>query len=368
VAEPETGVIRAVEFDRESDRRDVDRREAGADAPLADPPGPVTATQPLAVYLHWSVIGMLGGAYALSYPLVSGVDSIARVLPRWSQVFAAAAIAALLLTALERSRRDRKLAGHGLTAAAALFAGLAVVGDGLLGAQSTRPAWAAVLLASLYGLLHIACLEDWVAGRSGPRFQHLANTLRDVATLPWWFWFSKEALVRRSRSKQRRTKMRDERQREATSRRTAEDRAAKALAERKAAEDAFAAATAAEAAAKADHIAKAEQARADEAGRVAAEAADLRAKAELRVGTMRKETEELRRQAEAAALERTRLRAEQLEAERRFLEAAVAAQAAAEKAAEVGVEAVRAQALLERIQAEVAVPPMMGRAAGTPRA
>jgi hypothetical protein len=314
---------------------------------LAPAPARLEVTQPVAVYLQWLLIGLFAGSYALQYPVGALRKILEDAFPSWSQVAGLGAAGAFLLALIERSKRDRKAVGYGFGLLATLFA-LAAIDRDLLASYSAQAGASAVVAGFLCSALHLLYFEDWVAGRDGPRFRHVAATLRDLATTRWWCWFSKVALAQRARNRHWQGELRERRARAEAARDYAELQAARAEAERKTAENDLVAAQAAEAASRTERVAAA-----DEAKRKAAEAQELRAQAELRVRTARNEIEELNRQAEAAALDRTRLRVEQMEAERRFLEAAMAAKAAAEKAVERGVEAARAQDLLERVQAEV---------------
>ena len=258
---------------------------------------------------------------------------------------------AFALSIIERAKRDRKPLGYVLNLCAGALVVLALQ-DKLLEEYPTQVGWYTVSALAGFGPLYLLFLEDWAAGRSGPHFQTLAATLRDLATGGWWFWFSKTALTLRAREKLLEGARKEREEQERSARKIAEDRAAAAAAERRSSEDSLAAAQAAEAAAAAQRMSATEQQRADEASRRAADAQERRSDSESRSAAARKQIEELSRDAESAALERTRLRAEQIDAERRFLEAAVSAHAAAEIAVQKGVEVSRARQVLERIHDE----------------
>jgi hypothetical protein len=325
-----------------------------AELEVGELPGSVTATEPLAVFLHWLVLGVAGSTFALLYPLSRLVGALSGLLPRWSQVCGGGAIVLVLLALLERTKLDRPRVGAGLGLGAALLTGLALDPE-LLRGFPVEPGWCALLLGGAVGLAQLLFVEDWVAGRAGPRFRLLALALRDCATLPWWFWFSRRALALRAHDRQWQSRLREQREREWVARKSAEDLAEQLAAEHRAGTERLAAAEAAEGAATAERRAADERRLADEAIQQAAEVASVRANVELKLAQARATTEELNRHAEASALERTRLRREQLEAECRFIEAASAAQVAAANAVECGAEAARAQALLERIQDELAL-------------
>jgi hypothetical protein len=320
----------------------VDARERSGRENLVELPVADDLTQPVAVYLGWLMMGVLGITYLWLYPIQYLVEGLSQALPKWSQVLGAGAVVSFVLFAVERSKRDRKTIGYLLNIVTLILAALSLRDD-LFARGSTEGGWYAVIAVSLYGLVHLLLLEDWVAGEAGPRFSLLAAAVRDVATVRWWFWFSKAALALRAE----RGRLRWQRERERAERLSAEDRAGKAAAEQRANEVTLTAVRAAEEAARREADAAAERVRAEKTKRSALEAEALRASAELRVTEARVKIEKLQREAEIAALDRSRLRIEQREAERRFLEAAIAAREAAENAIGRGVEVARAAKLLE---------------------
>jgi len=316
---------------------------------IVTPPASVDVSQPLAVYLQWLLLGVIALSFLLLRPTELALDALAAAFPKWSQVAGAGAIALFLLAMIERSKRDRRAVGYVLNVLSGLLLLLALR-DELLVGQPTSAGWFIVLASASYGAAHLLLFEDWVSGNAGPRFRTAAAAMRDLATLPWFFWFSKAGLTLRAQERQRKADEKYQRDQEHAARLRAEDAAAAAKAERKKNEDKLAANQAAEAAAQAERVAAEERQRADEAKRVAAEAEARRANAELEVQTVRQRSEDLKGQADAAVLNHTRLRAEQMEADRHFLQAAIAAKQAAESADQRRIESARARELLQRAQ------------------
>jgi hypothetical protein len=330
--------------------------EAPGRVPRLELPGPLHGSQPLAVYLQWSILSALLLLAVLHLPLPLAVQALAEVFPRWDQVAAIAALAMLALGSIERSRRDRSGLLHALHACTGLLLIAALADDVLLPGTSTRPGWFMLLAIVPYAVLHLLILEDWADGRPSPRLAVMSATFRDLATARWWSWASKAALAQRAREGRWREDLRERQVHDEAELRRAQAQAAASAALRKEGEDRLAAAQATEAAARVERTAAIEQQRADDAKRRAAEAEELRRAAELRVAVVRKESEELNRQADAAARDRARLHTEQLDAERRFLEAAMAAQDVAQRAEERRVDSVRARELLDRMRQQLAVP------------
>jgi hypothetical protein len=326
-----------------------DGGNAFAEAVMDAPPTNVDVSQPLAVFLQWLLLGVFALSFALLRPTELALDALAGAFPKWSQVAGAGAIALFLLGMIERAKRDRRAVGYVLNVLSGLLLLLALRED-LLAGQPTSAGWFIVIAAASYGAAHLLLFEDWVAGNGGPRFRTAAAALRDLATLPWFFWFSKAGLTLRAHDRQRKADERFQRDKEHAERLRAEDAAAAAKAERKRNEDQLAAAQAAERAAQAELLAAEERQKADEAKRVAAEAEARRAAAELEVQSVRQKSEELKVQADAAVLNHTRLRAEKMEADRHFLQAAIAAKQAAEAAEQRRIESARARELLARAQ------------------
>jgi hypothetical protein len=322
-----------------------------AQEPLA-PPSAVELTQPVAVYLQWTLLGSLAIALALLESFDRALARLAQAFPEWSQLAGAASLAALLLAGIERCKRDRARVGLALLGGAALGVGW-MLELAPIGPANPRAAWFAVLACAGYGALHLLLLEDWIAGRSGPGFRSFAGALRDMASWRWWFWCSKAASLQRVREQAALSEVRVRQAQDEAVRRGAEQSLAACEAERRTAEQRSAAAAAVAQAAQAERKAALEQQSAADALRELRASEALRVEAEARLAAARKESEELGRLAEDAALDRARLRKQRLEAERHVLQAALAAAESARQAAALDVEAERASALLQLAEAEL---------------
>ena len=317
------------------------------DAPGLELPSGMGSTEPLAVYLQWMLLGVILLTAAAVRPAGIGLDALAEAFPLWSHVAGVAAVVFWLLAILERSKRDRKVVGISLHALAGMSV-LLSLNPGLLEGVPNRDGWLGLLGVALFAVAHLLLFEDWIAGHAGPRLTTFGQTFRDLATARWWFWASKAAIARRAEAMRRIQTLEEK----ASARKISEDSAAKAQADRKREEERRRAAEASEAAVRAERAAVEERRKADEEKLQAAQEEEKRVLAELRVAEGRWQTADLNRRADAAKLEQTRLRAEQLEADRLCLEAAVAAQSVAASAEELRVEAAQAAELLKQAQEE----------------
>ena len=324
--------------------------------PIPEPPEPPEApgsVEPLGVYLQWLILGVMGGAFLLQWPLRELLLRLSLHFPDGAHVATVGGVSTILLATLERGKRDRATLGALLNAITAVLLVVAVGARSALVGYGTPEVWLAVLLLPTYGVFHLVCLEDWIEGKAGPRAWRAVASLRDLATSRWWFWSSKVARLQRAREDAERWDIERARATEETARLRAEHQAATAAAERKSAEDRLAAARAKEEAAVAEKQSARERAEADEAVRRAAEVQAERARAEAKVAAARQKAEELGRHADAAALARTQMRGEQLAAAQRVLQTAIAAKDVAARAMEQAVEADRARELLEMAQEEL---------------
>jgi len=327
-------------------------QESSATLEAFAPPHSTDSSEPLGVFALWWLIAVLVGVVGIAWPTTLSIDALAERFPSWSAVFGFGGLAAIALALIERSKRDRKQVGHGFLALTAISIGLAL-DDRLLADQPTHWGWRIAVASLVYGSCHLLWLDDWIDGRVGPRTHVLWSTLRDLATPRWWAWASKAALVARIQEKQRASELERERQRQTLEREQTEHASALVAAQRKQREDELAASEAAQAHAVAERIAAEEQEKADNATRAAAEAAARRCAAERRVAEVRSQTEALNVQSHEAQLVRARLQAEQIDANRRFLEAAMAARKVAEAAKQRRIEAERARELLKLVEAEL---------------
>jgi hypothetical protein len=316
-------------------------------------PSPMHSAEPMAVLVQWLVAGVVIGSYFLARPLTIATDALAHALPAWEYFVGAAALGALCLAVLERAKRNRRglLLILDISAAALVVAALT---PDVFPARAPGWAWHALCALLFVAALHLALIEDWLDGRSGPRARALLAAVRDLATLRWWAWSSKVALAHRARQRQLREILRQRRELAVERRRREEEDAAAADALRRRQEAALLAVRAEEAAARAERCAAEERLRTTEALRKAAEAEEARCAVELRVAEARSHAESMRRTLEELVVKRTRLETDRLEAEQRYVEVAVMARDAARCAVERKIEADRALELLFRVEAQLA--------------